>query len=100
MAKVVLNLAEPLADFSRSDDPFWLVRINRSSRKSLDSRIAGQLLCELFCLLFGYESRSSSRVPIGWSIALVNEGDVPDVLWRHAATSEDWVQTQKQILPG
>ena len=94
-AKVVLNLAEPPADFSRSDDPFWLVGVDRSSRKSLDSRIPGQLLCELLCVLFGYESRSSSCVPIGWSIALVNEGDVPDVLWRHVATSEDWVWTQK-----
>lgn len=80
------NLAEPSANLVRSDDPFRLVRVDRSGGKSHDLTVIHQLPGELLCILFGHERLRPSCVPIRWRIALINEGDVPDVLQRHVAT--------------
>lgn len=96
----VLGVAEPLADFSGSDDPFRLVRVDRSGREAFDTAVLRQRPGELLCLLFGFEGRSPSRMPVGWSIALINEGDVPDVVLRHVVTSEIGSRCENEALPG
>lgn len=95
----VLGVAEPLAYFSGPDDPLWLMRVDRSGRKALDSPVLRQRPGELFCFLLGFEGRSPSRMPFGWSVAFINEGDVPDVILRHVATSEIGSGCENKTLP-